>query len=135
MVTTTSEVEDHGRGNDGDDTIGGRKPEAALLEQGDHAVGSRQAERAPTGEGDGVDPLDEVLRSERVGLAGAGPAATDIDARSCTSGDRDDGRAGLPADPGPLVVADADSRYVEDRSERCVRHPHSILTASSHGRN
>ena len=98
------------------------KPEAALFEQPDHAVGGSETVGAPTGESDGVDLLDEVLRSERVGLAGAGPATADVDAGRRAAGHGDHGRAGLPPGSGPLVMAHTDPGHVEDRSERRADH-------------
>ena len=123
-VAAPAEVEDHRRRHDGHDRGGSGirrtdgKPSDALLEPGHHPVGGGQPVRAATGEADGVDLLDEVVRRERVGLPGARAAATHVDARCGTVRGEHHGGAGLPAPPDALVVADPDAGDVGDRAER-----------------
>lgn len=50
--------------------------------------------------------VDEVARGERIGFAGARPAAPDVDRSDSAPRNVDDRRAGLPAASGSLVMSD-----------------------------
>ena len=104
------EVEEDGRGNDGNNAHPYGKAYALLFKVDHHTVGRGEAVCAATAEDDGVGLLDKVERSEEVGLTGAGCRTPDVDTSNCALGGEDDGTAGNGLGVG--VVADSDAWYV-----------------------
>ena len=110
-ATADTEIEQHGGGDDRNHLVrfgSNRVAAIALGEPAHDAVGGGESVGAAAGEADGVDALDEVDRVEQVGLACAGRAAADVDTSDGAWRREHDRRAGEPAAPAPLVVADAD---------------------------
>ena len=131
-----AEVEQHGRRDDRYDVVGigpDLEPAVAGGQPAHHAVGGSEAVGAAPGEAHGVDVVDEVDRVEQLGLASAGGAATEVDAADRSWRRQHDRRAGQPAAPASLVVADVDPGDVGEvvvRPDHCVPRPRRPLLAA-----
>ena len=56
-----------------------------------------------------MDAVDQVARVQGLGLAGAGPAAADVDAGDGSVRGAHDGRTGLPPPAATTVVTDEEA--------------------------
>src|SRR5690606_3676236 len=102
-----AEVEqDRGR-HDGDDAAAGPKADVAAFEVAHDAVGGGQSVGAAAGQADAVGALDGRLGAQQVGLAGAGPAAADVDAGYGPGLGQHHGAAGRAAVRRPMADEDA----------------------------
>ena len=107
--TPATEIEDDGRRHHGHDVGHLRAdshPESATFEFGHGPVGGGEAVGAPTGQADGMYPVDEIPRIEGVGLTRSGATTAHVDRCDGAIGHADHRRARSPPATATLVMTD-----------------------------
>ena len=86
LVAPIEQVEKHGAAHKGHPGLTNGKAAAPFMQIGLDASAGIEAERGAAGQEHGINALDRAMRLKKVGFAGAGRSATDVD--EATAGSR-----------------------------------------------